>query len=426
MVDARATIVKKMPDQDYFLSELLGSRVMLKGKKIGKLTDLVIVDKGKLAEVTHLYVTRPFGNPALLVPWDRLIFMEVGEFVIDIDSLEKFTGSPEGHILLGDQILDKKVLDMEDREVEIVYDVKLIFRNGRLYVSEVDTSRLGLLRRIRLSWLARILYGPGDKFKEQEIPWTYVQPLPSDLGTFKGNIKLSVLKEKLSEIPPVDLADILEEVNPEQRLKLFNSLDTEHASDTLEEIDPAIQRSLISSLTREKVVQLINEMTPAQAADILSVLPMADAKLILESLNKENRRKIECILERHVETVRSYATQKFLKFPPDMLQHEALAQFPIAAKGKDVIMYLYITEPDDRLIGVVDLKELLMAGEDVPLKDIMVTMVISLMTTSTLKEAYEMFERYDLRAIPVTDDQSRIVGALPYRDVMNLKHQFIS
>ncbi len=108
-----------------------------------------------------------------------------------------------------------------------------------------------------------------------------------------------------------------------------------------------------------------------------------------------------------------------------MLQHEALAQFPVAAKGKDVIMYLYITEPDDRLIGVVDLKELLMAGEDVPLKDIMVTMVISLMTTSTLKEAYEMFERYDLRAIPVTDDQNRIVGALPYRDVMDLKHQFL-
>ena len=105
------------------------------------------------------------------------------------------------------------------------------------------------------------------------IPWTCIQPLPTNIGRFKGNVKLNVLKEKLSEIHPVDLADILEEMDHDQRVMVFSTLDHEQATDTLEEIEPKVQREIISSLSTEKVVQLINDMTPGQAADILSVLP---------------------------------------------------------------------------------------------------------------------------------------------------------
>jgi CBS domain-containing protein/sporulation protein YlmC with PRC-barrel domain len=426
MTNESVNQVKKQPDEVFFLSEILGARVMLHAKKIGKVADLIIADNVKVAEVTHIYIARPFGNKSLIVPWDRVRFTEVNEIIVDFPDAEKYATEPvEGMVLLKDQLLDKKVLDMEDREVEVVYDIKMFLKNGKLYVSEVDTSRAGLLRRMGLTWLTHILYSPSDRTKEMTIPWAYVQPLPSNLSTFRGSIKINVLKDKLSEIPPVDLADILEELDTEQRVKLFNELDTEHASDTLEEIDPTVQRSLIAALKKDKVVQLISQMTPAQAADILAVLPMADANTLLASLNPEMARKVRAIMGKHEENVANYATSRFIKLGPDITAEQALAEYPKVAKDKAVIMYLYITDAEDKLLGVVDLRELLQANETVLLKDIMTSMVVSLNPNSTLKEASDIFERYEFRAIPVIDDNDRILGVLPYRDVMNLTHQFI-
>ena len=97
--------------------------------------------------------------------------------------------------------------------------------------------------------------------------------MPHDIGRFEGNVKLNLLKEKLPQIHPVDLADILEELDHDHRVAIFNQLETEHASDTLQEVEPRVQRKLVSSLPIERVAEIVNEMTPAQAADILAALP---------------------------------------------------------------------------------------------------------------------------------------------------------
>jgi Mg/Co/Ni transporter MgtE len=176
-------------------------------------------------------------------------------------------------------------------------------------------------------------------------------------------------------------------------------VENEHASDTLEEIEPHVQRDIISSLNKERVVKLLNEMTPGQAADVLAILPSADAHMILDSMNKENAKKIQAIIGKQEEKVIHYTTHKILRFPPDTLV--------------------------ELLLVVIDLKELLQADDQARLKDIMVENVICLSTESTLKEASQSFARYDFRAIPVTDDNNRLFGVIPYRDVMNLTHHFV-
>src|SRR6266404_5130843 len=166
-------------EQEFFLSEILGRRIFVKKRAIGRLSDLAIVETGKLPEVTQVIVSRSFGYPPLTVPWDRVVLISNHEIVLDIDegAMAQFERAPqENLILLQDHILDKKILDMDDHEVEIVYD-----------------------------------------------------------------IKLKVPKAGLSEIHPVDLADILEELEGGQRVALFNALDAEQASDTLEEVEPRVQ-----------------------------------------------------------------------------------------------------------------------------------------------------------------------------------------
>ncbi len=437
-------------EQVYFLSEIANIKVFWGDRKIGKLEDFVIADKDKIAEVTHFYVARPFGDPSLLIPWEKVQSLSLKGILVDIEELKKYeTPPPEGAILLKDYVLDKKVLDIEGREVEMVYDVRMVIRNQRFYISGVDLSRYGFLRRIGLKWFANFihglafsigarslyserlkgfanfLYGVANKVKDRTLPWTYIQPLPEQISGFKGDVKLKILKEKLSDMPPVDLADIHEELDHDQRVTLFDQLDPEHASNTLEEIDPNVQRALVSSLKKEKVALLINDMTSGQAADILSVLPWSEANAILKLLKPQHAAKVKAILDRQDENILNYATQDILKFPPEKTTAQALDEYQKIAKGKNAVMYLYVVDEQDRMLGIVDLKELLLAEDNAPLKNVMIDQVISLNPESTLKEASAIFARYGFRALPVVDEQQKILGVVPYRDVMNLKHRFL-
>lgn len=420
------TALKNHEEQSYFLTSILGNKVLWNKKKIGTLADIVIMD-GNIAEVTHFYITRPFGYPSLLVPWEKVKSVSNKETVIDIEDMEKYQGEPDDKmVLLRDHILDKKVLDLDGREVDVVYDVKLVGRNQKLYATDVDFSRYGLIRRVHLKFLADFINKLAERMKDQTISWTYMQPLPKQISSFKGDVRLKVLKERLAEIHPVDMADIIEDLDHEQRIAIFDELETAHASDTLEEINPNVQRDLVSSLRKEKVAHLINEMTTGQAADVLAVLPASEAASILELLEPEKAQKIRSILNKQEQNIINFATASFIKLPPDKVVAEARKEYRHFAKGKDAVMYLHIVDNNDKLLGIIDIKELLQGEGEAQLKDIMQDKVITLDQESTLEDASILFDRYDFRSIPVVDNFHRILGVILYRDVMELKHRFMN
>jgi magnesium transporter len=408
-------------EQEFFLSEILGRRVFVKKKRIGRLSDLAIIETGKLPEVTHVVVSRSFGYPTLTVPWDRVRLISNQEIVLDIgeDTMALFERAPqENLILLQDHILDKKILDLDDHEVEIVYDVKLAFQNDKLYAAEVDYSHYRALRRLGLRKLAKLL---TNRHKEDRVSWLYVQPLPEQLGSFAGNIKLKVPKAGLSEIHPVDLADILEELEGGQRVALFNALDAEQASDTLEEVEPRVQRELIRAIEKERAAVLINDMTPAQAADILAILPRDQAGAILKLLDRDKSSKVEHIIDKHDEQILLYGSSDIIRLPPTTAAAEVLDRYRELAAGKDVVMYVYVTDGTGALKGVVDIREMVAAEPGQSLGDIMTENVISLPKDATLREAAMLFERYNFRALPITDENDHLLGAVSSRDVRSLK-----
>ncbi len=416
---------KAQLDETFNLSEVLDGRVISKGRKLGKLNDLIITENGKFPVVRYILVKRPFGNPSLLIPWEKVKRFEKGEITVDIEDMKTYEGEPPEHaFLLGDYILDKKILDLEDSEVEIVYDLQLVVRKNKMYVTAVDSSRYGRWRRLGLRRTADLRQA-ADKTHGNMIPWTYVQPLEANMSSFKGDVKLKILKEKLSEMQPADVADILEELDHDQRLMVFDQLDTEHASDCLEEIDPNVQRAIVSSISKDKVALLIDQMTPGQAADLLGALPHDETEALLPKINEQLAAKVRSIIERQEEKAINYATPKFIKVPPTLTADEVQKDYPRLAKGKIVVMYFYVVDEADKLLGVLDIREVLEAPDDARLQDLMTTSVISLDPESTLKDASEIYSRYDFRAVPVVDDQERIIGVVPYRDVMRLTHHFV-
>jgi magnesium transporter len=404
-------------EHEFYLSEILDRRVFAITKRIGRLSDLAIVETGKLPEVTQVVVERPYGYPALTIPWDKVLLISNHEVVLDVaeENLAPFERAPQEHlILLHDHILDKKIIDMDDHDVEVVYDVKLAFQNGKLYAAEVDYSRYRALRRLGLHKLAKLL---ADRNKENRVSWLYVQPLPEQLGSFAGNLKLKIPKAQLNEIHPVDLADILEELEGGQRVALFNALDPEQASDALEEIEPRVQRQLIHDIEKERAAMLINEMSPAQAADILAILPRDEADTILKLIDRDKSSKVEHIIGEHNEQILLYASPELIRLPATTPAAEVLDRYRELATGKNVVMYVYVTDAAGALKGVVDIREIVAAEPGQTLADIMTEHVIALPKDATLRDARMLFERYDFRALPITDENDQLLGAVSSRDV---------
>ncbi|MDA8086138.1 MAG: PRC-barrel domain-containing protein [Nitrospiraceae bacterium] len=195
----------------YFLSDIIGTKIFTAGgRKIGKLRDIAIREDERLPVVTHFIVKRPFGARPLLIPWAKVVEVNPGKIVAGIESAGPYEGEPDpSQVLLNDHVLDKKVLDLDDNEIDVVYDIKLVLRNRVLYVTDVDFSRYALFKRLGLKPVMKLFLGGTALMKKETLSWSYVQPLPEDIGRFRGNVKLKVLKEKLPEIHPVDMADIL-------------------------------------------------------------------------------------------------------------------------------------------------------------------------------------------------------------------------
>ena len=424
------TIAKMPPPEQgdvvFLLSDMIGTPVLLHGRRIGKLYDLLILEHEKVAEVTHIIVNRPFGYKPLLVPVERVGELSRNAVELAIDSPESFEGEPEeNQVLLKDHVLDKKVIDLEGNEIDVVYDVKLVLRGGRLFATEVDFSKYGLLKRLGLRTVAKFVFRLAEKLKKETIPWTYVARLPEKIGSFKGNVQLTILKETLPEIHPVDLADILEELSEEQRFAIFSELETEQASDTLEEMEPRVQRSLISSMDKERVADLIDEMTPAQAADVLLVLPSSEADEILDLMEHEESDKIEALMENQEELINNLTTKSFIRFSPETPADRVIAEYRELGQESDVLDYVYVVDHDEQLNGVVNLPEILMAKPGTPLSEIMTTQVISIELSDSISEAKDKFTRYGFSALPVVDAESVIHGVVLYRDIMELDHNFM-
>jgi len=406
-------------EHKFFLSEIISRKVYLKTERVGRLSDMVIVETGKLPEVTHFVVGRPFGYPALLLPWDKLRLISNTEIVFDVAAATDYERAPaEGAILLRAHVLDKKILDMDDHEVEVVYDISLNFQAGKLYVSEVDFSRQRLLRRMGLKRLAEWI---SKQRKDNTVSWMYVQPLPEHIGTFKGHVKLNVLKENISDIHPVDLADILEELEGDQRLAVFKEIEPEHASDTLEEVEPRVQRELIRAMEKRYAAQLINAMSPAQAADILAALPSVEADELLQMIDADSAAKVQKIIDQHDENILLFSTQQFMKTAESTPVRELLAGFRDMSRDMDVIMYVYVVDEQNVLKGVVDLRELITAEADQTIGDIMTDNVISLSPEDTLSAAVEMFARYGFRAIPVADGENKLLAVVSISEIRGIK-----
>ena len=390
------------------------------GKPAGRLEDLAVLPLGLKPPVTKLLVRGPEREEWVL-PWDV-----VAEVPPDVEQPIRLRAPLAGlspvalrpdEMRLGKIVLDKKVVDTARKKVVRVNDIELAEQGGRLQVVGVEGGARGLLRNLKSEHLAeRVARLLGRELPREVVPWEVVEPLETELT----RAKRQAVYGKLAKLHPADIADIMEELNPSERAAILTVLDEETAAEAITEAEPEVQASVVQMMEPEKAADILEEMEPDEAADILSDLPEAKAEELLETMEPAEAQEVEELLEHEEDTAGGLMTTGPVAFPPALTVAEAIQRIRDEAKDAETIYYMYVTDPQERLLGVFSLRELILAEPSQRLEQLMHPDVVSVRAETGLREVAEQLTKYNLLALPVVGGEGELLGILTVDDVLNL------
>jgi magnesium transporter len=402
--------------QFIFFSELLDRRISVTRAelKIGKLTDLVYRLTEPYPEAIGIFIGHGWGNPNEFVPWERVIRIDKDAIIVmppeHGDRYPPFVDQ-HGWILVNEHLIGRTILDLDGRRVEVVNDVHMLWDHRRMILAHVDVSFNGFLRKWGLGF---IRLG-----KDRLISWKYVQPLSIEDVTTSDQVSLSVTRAQMHELPSEDLADVLEEVPGPEQEAIFSVLDPDKAAETLLETEPRAQRQIVADLLPARAKSILSEMTVAAVADLLSALPWDDRMDLLSLLPKDRAERVRQLLNTSEATAASLASQGYVTMPGGTSAGAALDQLRSRAPDHRAATYIYVTtEPEGVLVGVVDLRQLVLASATTPLEDLMVAPPVSAAADLVEQDIVELFAKYQFRLLPVVDPSDRLIGVIRYKDIM--------
>jgi Mg/Co/Ni transporter MgtE len=201
---------------------------------------------------------------------------------------------------------------------------------------------------------------------------------------------------------------------------MFQSLDVETAAETLEETDPKIQVSLINDLNTSEASDIIEEMSLSEAADLLGDLPKAKAEGILREMEQEIAEDVKELLAHPEREAGGMMTTSYLSFRPQTTVREAMEAFRREAADVDLVYYIYVTDDEERLLGVITLRDLVLADSGKKLVEIMDERVISLKLDDKDDTIAENFAKYAVTAIPVVDENERMQGTIIFKNLLDV------
>jgi len=400
--------------QFFWFSELLKRPVCVDkiGNRLGKLSDLVFQLTEPHPEAAGIYVEHGWGKPSEFVPWNRVTSIESDAiFVLPPGqgaTYPPFVDQP-GWIMTDQHLMGKTILDTDGRRVEVVNDVPLLYSKGRMIIVHVDASFNGFFRKWGL--------GSVRWIKDRLISWRYVQPFSVEDVTMTDTVSLSVKKGTALELPSEDLADVLEMLSGKEQEAFFAALDSEKAAETLSHAEPRAKRQLIANLRKEKAQKILTELSIPQLADLFSVLPYEDTHKFLELLPEQEAKRIRRIISEREITARELMATECLSFGKEATVGEILRKIRGGEYEYEVVSYVYVVE-DSVLIGVIDLRDLVLAPDTAVVGDMMITSVVAAEEDTTREDLEEMFAKYHYRLIPVVDIQDRLLGVIHYNDII--------
>jgi sporulation protein YlmC with PRC-barrel domain len=394
------------------LTALLGTPVTdAQGHLRGRLKDIAVATGPDAGKVAGLVLKTREG--LALVPSQEVLETPAGTLELRSTGALVPLADQNNYLYLQQDLVDRQIIDLHGRKVVRVNDVDLEWL-GRgaahlLRVAEVDVGLRGAFRRVFKGVMPRAtLEKISRKFKASAIPWHFVDVIEVDPAR---RVKLRIEYERLAEIHPSDLADILEDLAPAERDAVFTALDEEVAADALEEVEPRLQKALLEKLNEEKIADIVEEMDPGAAADLLAELSEEQSDAILEEMEPEERQEVSDLLEFDERSAAGCMTTDFVSLGMEATVAEAVEALRGFDGDPESVTEIYLLE-DEVLRGAVPLARLVVAQPETRLSVLTESRVLSCPEKMKQNELAETFDKYNLHALPVVDSEGRMVGVV--------------
>src|SRR5215475_1696846 len=343
------------------LSELLGAPVLEgSGARGGRVREVALTPAEDRARVSSLIVRTKNGDRIL--PFSAVASLNGGVRAISPAS-EWASPHPDGFFLLERDLLDQQIIDVHGRKVVRVNDVDLHPETAegkvQLKIGSVDVGTRGAVRRLLKGVVPmgalRLLL---EKIPPRLIPWEFVDLIETDPAR---RVKLKISHELLAKLHPADIADIVEELAPDEREAVFETLDQEVAAGALEEVQPRVQKSIVESLDSERAAEIVEEMNPDAAADLLADLPAERTSQILREMAPEERQEMAELLEFNEDTAAGRMNTEYLALNSDATVHDSIEALRSFQGGVETVSTIYLVDEHGKLAGAVPLAKIVLA-----------------------------------------------------------------
>jgi flagellar motility protein MotE (MotC chaperone)/sporulation protein YlmC with PRC-barrel domain len=402
------------------LTELLGLPVTeASGTHCGRVREVALTPAEDRAHVSALIVRTRNGDRVL--PFSAVTSVNGG---VRASSLAADWSPPEaeGLFLLERDLLDQQIIDVYGRKVVRVNDVDLHQETGngqlKLKVGAVDVGARGAVRRLLKGVIPMAALRPVlQRIPPRLIPWEFVDLIETDPAR---RVKLKISHERLARLHPADIADIVEELAPDEREAVFETLDEGVAAGALEEVSAKVQKSILESLDSDRAADIVEEMNPDAAADLLADLPEERTSEILQEMEPEERREMAELMEFGEKTAAGRMNTEYLALDPNAIVNDAIDALRNFEGGVESVSTIYLVDQHGRLAGAVPLAKIVLAKPSDKLSSLTQEPLISTHAGAREKEVAELFDKYNLVTLPVIDDDGVLTGVITSDDVISL------
>ena len=399
-----------------YLSQVIGRPVRDRNDEpIGKVADLIVAVGDKYPPVTGLVVET--DRRRIFLPWtsvDRLDDSGAKLSTLTMD-LGKFHQRPD-EILLRADLMDKQIVDIDGRKVVRVNDLRLDEVEGALHLVAVDVGAAGLLRRLGVEGGMRtIARNLRVQVPEKYIDWEDVDPVETSIAS----IKLRVPHAGLAELHPADLATIIDQLAPRDRAGVLASLGDDAVADAIEEMEPETQVEVLEDLEPGRAADILEEMSPDDAADLVADLSQTTRDEIFALMEKDEKAEVQELLGYPEDSAGGIMTTEFVAVPAHLTAAETIDMLRQLEPNAETIYYVYVTDDDGRLVGVLSLRDLIVAAPDTLIGDVMIKEPVAVGVLADQDEVAEVVAHYNLLAVPVIDDDGRLAGIVTVDDALD-------
>jgi CBS domain-containing protein len=398
-----------------FISELVGRQATIDDRPIGRVADFVVSKPDAVfPQVDGLVIKTATGMR--FAPIDTIADVDRnGNVALTIAPTQEAPPEKEDLYLVAD-LLDKQIVDVDGRKVVRINDIEVANTGGRLRVVAADVGFAGLLRRLGMRsfgkrWLTRISNVPRSM-----IAWDSVAPI-RDVNPWQ--VRLSVKESRLARLHPSELAEIIGDLSSREALAVVRQLDDETAADAFEHLDTETAKNLIEDIGTERAADIIEEMDADDAADLLGELPEEQQSELLAEMNAHTAGELRELVKYPEDSAGGLMTTDYVWIYPHRTTEATIRKIREIAPTSEFIYYLYVLDKEDRLLGALSLRTLLLALPTAFIDRIMETDLVTVAPDTPAVDVASTIARYDLLSVPVVDGSGKMLGIVTVDDAID-------